>query len=333
MVLLGTPDRAPNTKALPVPVYNMKDWKDLVYNKLVTHEDHSHVHKTLGILVLCSILWRFSLLLRYLDVNLGFTKYPKLTLPTIALHLLLNVSSFQFFLPKIRIKEGTRVWPEFRWHSLIFAARSLAFIGMYHWETNTHTRHYTADLALVLATAAVADVVSMNVQYRAPTIRGLAISNAQRFLYSCIQFYVTTSYLIGVRIYTTSFIALSVIQLTPFFMTLRRKNIVSHHFVIYAYQAAIVGGLPMVVSQLLSHKILNAQILLSSLAIIIRTSPWTRRINNKYVLWCGIWGLAQVLRDYPVTIPRRILANLLVLGTVYTGHVKVKAQNYGTDNK
>lgn len=81
----------------PRGVTGLALWK----KKLFTKEDSYHVHKTLGILVLCSYIWRLPKLGRE---DMGFRSYPEWTLPTLFLHLCLNLSSFEFHIPALRIK-------------------------------------------------------------------------------------------------------------------------------------------------------------------------------------------------------------------------------------
>ncbi|KAL7565229.1 hypothetical protein ACA910_016566 [Epithemia clementina (nom. ined.)] len=109
------------------------------WQRLVTTEDRPwHVHKTLGLLCLFSMVWRLPLVGR---ADLGFASHPQWTLPTIALHFSLNVSSFRFAIPPQRIKTGGyRIWPEYRWHSLIFLCRSLLYMIMV-WINNNNNNN------------------------------------------------------------------------------------------------------------------------------------------------------------------------------------------------
>jgi hypothetical protein len=84
-------------------------WKE----KLITQEDPMQLHKTLGILCLIHFAWRFSMV--GADSDMGFKTYPHLTIPAICLHLLLSLSSLEFKIPEKRIKEGSRIWPEYRY--------------------------------------------------------------------------------------------------------------------------------------------------------------------------------------------------------------------------
>jgi hypothetical protein len=85
-------------------------WKE----KLITHEDAYHSHKILGVLVLAIIIWRFAMVLVDFDSDMGFESHPNWTFPTLLVHIALNLSSLQFKIPKQRIKDGGRIWPEYR---------------------------------------------------------------------------------------------------------------------------------------------------------------------------------------------------------------------------
>jgi len=74
--------------------------------QLITHEDPGHIHKILGVAVLASYAWRFSM---FGKSDMGFATYPKLTLPTILLHASLTLTSFLFKIPKKRISTGDRI--------------------------------------------------------------------------------------------------------------------------------------------------------------------------------------------------------------------------------
>ena len=79
---------------------NVQQWK----KQLITHEDRFHVHKLLGISVLCSYVWRLSLFVLDPESDMGFRTHPELTLPTLLLHFALNASALKFRIPKRRIK-------------------------------------------------------------------------------------------------------------------------------------------------------------------------------------------------------------------------------------
>ena len=97
----------------------------VVRSALFTHEDTFNMHKMLGVPCLVHFLFRTLSVPFRPFADMGFVA-SKLTAIFIVWHLLLSVSSLIFKIPKMRIKEGSRIWPEFRLHSIVFACRSLA---------------------------------------------------------------------------------------------------------------------------------------------------------------------------------------------------------------
>ena len=99
---------------------HLKAWR----RSLFTHEDKFNAHKLLGLPCLAHFLVRTLSVPVRPFADMGFTASP-VTLVLIIWHLLLSISSLVFKIPKMRIKEGSRIWPEFRLHSIVFACRSL----------------------------------------------------------------------------------------------------------------------------------------------------------------------------------------------------------------
>jgi hypothetical protein len=191
-------------------VTGLAAWK----KQLITKEDPSHVHKTLGILVLISYIYRLSqCTLRNND--LGFADKPYLTIPTVLLHLALNLSSFEFHIPKQRIKGGYRIWPEYRAHSLVFLCRSLALMTLF-WierEWNLPENHYW-NLVIVLATMAAADYASIvyGKDYQSGFARELDVPAIVRYFFSMAQLQATSMCLLGQRRYTMQFLMVIIVQ-------------------------------------------------------------------------------------------------------------------------
>jgi hypothetical protein len=88
-------------------VADLNEWK----RQMITKEDPMHIHKSLGILCLLSFLWRYA---HVGSSDMGFLSHPQYTIPTLTLHLMLTLSAFEFKIPARRIKDGTRIWPEYR---------------------------------------------------------------------------------------------------------------------------------------------------------------------------------------------------------------------------
>ena len=183
------------------------DWT----NQLITKEDPRHVHKTLGILALCSFAWRMSQLG---ETDMGFTQYPAWTLPTLFLHLSLSTSSFIFAIPAKRISTGYRIWPEYRLHSIIFTCRSLAFMALFWTERQLGLgEHHLWNLVLILATMAAAEIASSSQgHYRSGFSRELNVNAITKYFFSVAQLAATAMCLVGQRRYTMQFLMVFIVQ-------------------------------------------------------------------------------------------------------------------------
>ena len=98
-------------------------------------------------------------------------------------HLMLSLTSLIFRIPKVRIREGSRIWPEFRLHSIVFACRSLACLVIVFLEKRYDPHgepRYWANVLVVFATLLGADLATASVDpsSRSNTIRGLETSAA-----------------------------------------------------------------------------------------------------------------------------------------------------------
>ena len=200
---------------------------------LFTKEDPQNVHKTFGIACLLHFIYRFCLVG---PNDMGF-KPDGRTLACLALHSALSGSSLIFRIPTKRITEGSRIWPEYRLHSITFAYRSVLcmLVTWYELRHAVETPRYELNAGIVLLTLAVADFGSWWVgpQGRSSTIQDLDAPPPVRYFFSVMQFHATAGCLMGVRRFSTQFIYVWIIQFTAFLMTLRRKNLAGHGPLVY----------------------------------------------------------------------------------------------------
>jgi hypothetical protein len=174
---------------------------DSVRRKLITHEDPYGVHKIFGIPSLCHIIYRSAVVLRRPMDDMGFSA-SNATGALLVMHLCLSLSSLVFALPLRRIKEGSRIWPEFRLHSIVFACRSLACLSLVWAEQRLGLPpQWWLNVVIVFATLLAADVATASVDpiSRSSTIRDLEASMPTRFSFSIMQFLGTTGCLMGIR--------------------------------------------------------------------------------------------------------------------------------------
>jgi hypothetical protein len=210
----------------------------LARERLVTPDDPFHIHKTLGLAALVSFAFR----LMYIGDKMGFVRYPSLTIPTVLLHAALQMSSFEFHLPKRRISYGGRLWPQARMHSAIFVGRSLLTMLLY-WIEDIYQLEpkYMANYVIIVCSMALADVGTWSVgANKSNTIRDLKAPLAFKYFFSVAQFYATARLLFGARTLSVPFTSVILIQIGAFMATLRRKNLVQHDENVVGYVGALL---------------------------------------------------------------------------------------------
>ena len=237
---------------------------------------------------------------------MGFRSHPEYTVPTLVLHFLLTASSFIFHIPKQRIKDGTRIWPEYRMHAMCFLCRSLAVMGRYWYETKYQLpRNYDYNFIVVIATMIAADLCSASVEakYRSQSVRDVDTPPAVKFFFSSIQFLATAAYLMGLPRYSFPFLAVMVVQLTPFLATLRRKHLIGRDVGAFLYGVFLVNGY--VVSHYFSPggsvTMLRITTCFGIVAATWRLMPLpssVRILQNKYLIWITLGGVMRYLRPY-----------------------------------
>ena len=206
-------------------------------HKLITKEDGHfyHIHKILGGIVLghfCYRLWQW-----WVTGKMWFGRDLE-TLAWIVVHAGLHVSSFEFVIPSRRIKSYNIIWPEFRFHSLIFAYRSLIAMVIMWGIVDVRTACVARGL-LVIITIVLADIVTQHykkiglVETNDSTMRGNPYPTwfpknlipLHNLFYSSSQVLATMQILSSKDI-AFPFVMLMAIQTAPFCMTLVKKGII-----------------------------------------------------------------------------------------------------------
>ena len=191
-------------------------------NKLVTHEDKYHIHKTTGIIVLINFIHQY--------ISFFYTKENNFSPIILLPHFFLHISSFIFnVLPKriLSSKMGMFIWEELRLHSMIFAYRAL-FILLY-----PQYRIHIVFLTMLLADITTIMVGNENVS----TVRGDHGRESSSYIKKLFGSFFSTSQLGATiicggffqRTYSPMLIfsTLPPIQTSAFGMTLLRKNIIN----------------------------------------------------------------------------------------------------------
>jgi len=186
---------------------------------LFTDEDPLHAHKILGAVCLAHFAYRTGCLAADpLGGDMAFGAAAKAVLPVmLILHASLSCSSIVFPLPGRRIREGSRIWPQFRLHSIVFAGRSLACMALVwadQWYPAPGGPRYWANTLIVFAALLAADAATdwVPLSQRSPTIRGLDAPPLYRYCFSLVQFLETIGCLVGLRSYAGQFAVVFVIQ-------------------------------------------------------------------------------------------------------------------------
>jgi len=266
--------------------------------KLFTKEDHYHKHKILGLLCLASHAWRLT---RSTESDLGFASHPHLTIPTVFLHLALHISSFDFVIPQRRIKDGGRIWPEYRLHALIFFGRSFAGILVRRYLQSMGQQdkpNYEVNLLIVLATMAAADLTSFYMgEHHSSSIQQAELPLFVKYMFSLAQFG-ATAYTLCSQAFAPVWYFAFVVQLNPFGMTLVRKNIISHrtNMMFYGIQLFSARNSCFIRPAFREFPVVGDGPfgILLGLAAWWRMGPWPkafRPLQNKYLIWTTMYWL------------------------------------------
>ena len=232
------------------------------------------------------------------------------------MHSALSLLSLVFQIPVRRIKEGTRIWPEFQLHSIVFALRSLACM-LLCWIDEVLTLEsgprYFLNIVVVFGTLVAADVAtaaSVPPEFRSNTVRGFDYSPAAKGFFTTVQFLGTVGVLFGLRSYANYFVTVFVIQVgasscqwplagrhdhglchpppqtTAFTFTLRRKNLISHSASLGFYAFMLVAGILIGVTDCVYWAGVDGLFIFGALAAAAQA---VRMLGcNKYALWAGM---------------------------------------------
>ena len=251
--------------------------------RLITSSDRFHVHKSLGVVCLCSFL--FSYLWHWPVHGRLYTPWWLM-----CAHLALSCTSLFFHVPLRRIhRYPTMIWEEYRLHAVVFSFRAFAVA-------------YLPDGALRVAGVALVHVCAdlVTSRYGTPgqtTVRGdasrppkTALVRRLTPMYSIYQFLALGSHLhpsAGPDIGFNAFIG---VQSSAFCMTLHRKGFITWRTHAAVYSACIITSAVYIVTHLPSC------VVPSLLAFALRS----RFGCNKYALWLAV---ACILRLGPTAPP------------------------------
>eukprot|EP00462_Mataza_sp_D1_P002754 CAMPEP_0175103020 /NCGR_PEP_ID=MMETSP0086_2-20121207/8812_1 /TAXON_ID=136419 /ORGANISM="Unknown Unknown, Strain D1" /LENGTH=219 /DNA_ID=CAMNT_0016377999 /DNA_START=44 /DNA_END=700 /DNA_ORIENTATION=+ len=208
-----------------------------LFKKLFTREDPVYLHKILGLLALCSFIYRYAFVYVQ-NGNLGFegSAFDWLTM---ALHFALSSSSLIFHVLLKRIANKPMViWHEYRLHAIVFTLRCV-FVYMAA-VFRPFAEGSTADRLMHLPTVLIPHLLADEITRRygpadksETTVRvnekkdtGILLKMGARF-YSFYQFAALGSHLLpNPRLADLGFNTLVAIQSSAFLMTLFRKGLI-----------------------------------------------------------------------------------------------------------
>ena len=182
---------------------------------------------------------------------------------------------------------------------------------LYYYEEVNQIKEpmYMGNLAIVLATVMCSSLSSWYVgdEYRSSTIRHVGVHPAVEFFYSHLQMAGFSGCLYGLRRYSIMFYFAFILQIQPFFMTLRRKNLSSKTVGLFVYSAMLIAGWIVGEYELrhypgvtYNHRV--CQDLITLLATLLRLGPRLPVIsilqNNKYLMWLSLGLLLRQIRPY-----------------------------------
>ena len=221
--------------------------------------------------------------------------FVKLFIP----HLLLQCTGFAFPLPSKRHPDGNRIWPQYRWEAVVFCIRciSLAFIA---WRRKLYKQQTLEDgscsifpaLCCVGLTMLSADKVAtwyrtnnnVGVTTGNRTIRDLTAPKWAQYFMSSAQFHATVHCLLTSNRLSVQIAALTVVQLSAFGMTLRRKGFITQKEGVLLYALVLLMGMLVIMDDLRRRSLFHLAISFGNSAAVLRMYVGM----DKYALWAGV---------------------------------------------
>lgn len=294
--------------------------KDTLYlnpyqvHRLVTHEDgiFFHAHKFFGVIGLANFIYRIGAHAVYGSMGYDASVW---TLAFIMVHAMMHVTSFEFIIPSRRNRVYNIIWPEMRWHSLVFAYRSLVLMTLlwFAW-VGTIPSHLTPWLRgpLVMTTMVVADIITSHykkidaIKDSETTMRSNpypsyvhpSLVRIYNLMYSTSQVLGTMNILC--RDIGSAFLIVLPIQIAPFGMTLVKKGVITQAGWHMWYSLAIFANFWY--AKTITRSDTDGVELFYNMCVIFFTLGRFGLRLNKYALWGTIiamqWYLFMLRPDF-----------------------------------
>lgn len=234
--------------------------KSHVHQRLVTHEDPYHLHKTLGITCLMNFAYRY---LYHFPTygSLGYEEITTFNTMTMVAHMMLSSSSLIFNVLRVRLpKKPLLIYEEYRLHTILFTLRGCApylyeatvraagrdDIGLEHILATSPYIPFFAMMCLHLVVDWVSTV------HGTPGLTTVRVANKSSRLsttlfrrsFSFYQIIAAASSVAATDIHflNMGYNTLIAIQSSTFLMTLVRKNIIRPYTHLAIYGACLVAS-------------------------------------------------------------------------------------------
>ena len=235
--------------------------------KLLTNHDPGHVHAGCGLVALLHYIYRLWLIICDIP-DAGFGRSVRQDILCMTIMALPNITSFLFttnIVPAKKGKDGFTIWKEYRLHAFIFAFKLWLLIAilLYQKHSNQHAdiiwpNEQYFRIALEIATMAAAYYATSLYPPQVSTIRGMYSHSLTVFVAGFLQFMGRASIFYGAPDpkddVALPFMAILIIQLNAFNMTLRKKRIIGPRATQAFYSIMLGSGLHlMLIRRILEH--------------------------------------------------------------------------------
>lgn len=265
---------------------------DNVY-KLNTKEDSTHIHKTLGIIVLIHFLYRYIYFI--LNGHMNFQEDNIIHLYFIFLHGVLSVSSLLFHISNYRNTQQPMIYPESRLHTIIFTLRSVICCIIHFYKYN-----YIYHIITCSSTIITADIVTYyynRTGKNGQTMRNMPYDKTvPAEEQEQIKIMQSTSQ-IGATLYMfgnieTAFSPMFAIQFASFLMTMVRKGIIN------GYLWHTYYSLSLWINFILFINLTPAYMLLMQVIYYIHYCIIFKYKINKYLAWTSHFTCIVLYKEY-----------------------------------
>lgn len=269
---------------------------------LLTKHDFYHIHAFLGFSCLIHFIYRIILIIIYGKAFLN----NNIDILFILLHLFLNLTSFYFDLNKDRNYNKPIIWDEFRFHSLLFVARHV-ICTINHYIMPDIWFKYNLNILIVLLVNKLANIITNKygsfinrTTNKMPYPYNLNEKKIKitKIFYMTSQLNATCFVIYGDN--TLCFMPLLALQLSPFMMTLIKKNKITINIYHFIYSLGLYINFPVwfIVCFMNIHNNNNVDnlVLLGIYYNIIVFIKFKYNFN-KYISYIIAWFLCILLKN------------------------------------